>query len=65
MFFSAGGYRYDDGQASHRDYYVGYWSSEPRTNYDAYRLYFGDGSVNMHSDDRARGYYVRCVQVID
>ena len=65
MFFSAGGYRYDDGHASHRDYYVGYWSSKPRTNYDAYRLYFGDGSVNMNSDDRARGYYVRCVQVID
>lgn len=67
IWYPASGFRYyDDGVLYNVGYYGYYWSVTPYGNY-SYRLYFNyDGNVNpTSSSNRADGFSVRCVQVID
>ena len=66
VFFPAAGNRNDyDGTAYNRGYTGYYWSSRPSYYYGACSLYFNSSNTDMYSDRRARGYSVRCVQIID
>ena len=61
VFFPAAGWC-----GYYRGEYGRYWSSKPDYSYYAYNLSFSNGSAFMNNYyDRADGYSVRCVQVID
>ena len=64
FFPAAGGHNYSSGPAYIRNYDGRYWSSRPIIYY-AYYLNFGGGYADMNNTYRARGFSVRCVQVID
>ena len=65
VFFPAAGCRFnDDGGAYYRGNCGYYWSSRPGGT-GAGNLGFYSSIVHMHSDYRADGYSVRCVQATD
>ena len=65
VFFPAAGFRdYGNGTAYSRGTYGYYWSSRPCSS-SAYNLIFFNGSARLYNGNRAAGYSVRCVQVID
>lgn len=64
VFFPAAGYRDYDVDAYYRGYDGFYWSSRP-SGASAGSLRFDSSDVYMFNHNRANGYSVRCVQVID